>query len=81
MSDSSDVSGPSGSAPAFVRKGLYKLPFLMPDGSRPCVAVNRDGVLAGTYFMPANGDEGRARRILSMMVDHNGDGRRHLEPV
>lgn len=78
MSDS-DVSGRmADSNPAFVRQGLYKLPFLMPDGSRPCVAVKRNGVLAGAYFMPEGGDEGKARRILSMMADDSLHSDQHL---
>lgn len=61
MSDPSDVSGQvsrDGSSDFDTRPpGIWKEPYLMPDGSRLVTAIDEDGVLRGAFFMRDEDDE------------------------
>lgn len=78
MPDSPDVSGLNTPSDSPARSGIWSLPCVMPDGSTPCIAVDSDGVLVGAYFLPPDGDEQKARAILTKMLDHDEGRRRHL---
>lgn len=59
------------SHPDDLGRGVYKLPFVRPDGSRPCVAVTSNGVCVATYNLPPGGDEGIVSGALRMLLSEH----------